>query len=85
MDQDGDEKLEMLNLGKNATVKYKGMCQGNTLCVSYVIEFFIIGAIVSVDEFDSHVKMMHNDRDKLFEDEYSVSISLLFLKQCLTF
>ena len=48
-------------------------------------EYFIVGAVVSVDEFDSHVKMMHDDRDKLFEDEYSVSISLLFLKQYLTF
>ena len=31
------------------------------------------GAVVPVEEFEHHVKNMHNDRDQLFETEYAVS------------
>ena len=34
---------------------------------------FVIGAVVSVDDFKNYVRNMHNDRDQLYEKEYSVS------------
>ena len=35
--------------------------------------YIILGAVVSVEKFDSHVKKMHSDRDQFFENEYAVS------------
>ena len=34
----------------------------------------IIGAAVPLDDFSEYTKHMHDDRDKLFEDEYCVRI-----------
>ena len=44
----------------------------------------ILGAVVSVEKFDNHVKKLHSDRDQLFETEYAVSritkLNSFFLK-----
>ena len=53
--------------------------------------YIISGAIVPVEQFDNHVKKMHNDRDQPFENEYAVScnttiiaiyLKLLLLQIC---
>ena len=35
----------------------------------------ILGEVVSIGDFDKHVKKMHDDRDEPFEVEYAVSDS----------
>lgn len=64
------EKLEMKTFGKT----YKGIyyCASKSQNELHYLVLFK-GAVVLIPNFDAHVKRMHEDRDKLFEDEYLVS------------
>ena len=69
-----DEKLEMSTFGKFASVKHRGKATPRS-SMKIILCVFILttGAVVPVEEFENHVKNMHNDRDQLFETEYAVS------------
>ena len=75
VDKDSDDdKLEMSIFGKSASVKNRGKATPrSSMKKNLCVLILTTGAVVPVEEFENHVKNMHNDRDQLFETEYAVS------------
>ena len=48
------------------------------------MSYIVIGAVVSVDDFNNYVNDMHDDRDRLFENEYSVCSAMTVTDKFLT-